>query len=185
MNVSGSFPTSGAGALFSATATTNNENGSNQQLFTASSGTFAVRAANANGLNTFAKPGQAKHLETNAIGTGGAGKLQTLVDFKGDGGGDTVAITDGTNPSGKYACPAGQTCQADYSEVLFSRTDFGAPYFKWSLTAQVPKTYTLARASSPTTRPDRRPDLCSSRTRVCSAARHIAATLTPGPVHQP
>ena len=145
VNVSGSFPTSGAGALFSATATTNNENGSNQQLFTASSGTFAVLAANANGLNTFAKPGQAKHLETNAIGTGGAGKLQTLVDFTADGGGDTVAITDGTNPSGKYACPAGQTCQADYSEVLFSRTDFGAPYLKWSIKAQVPGTYTLAK----------------------------------------
>jgi hypothetical protein len=145
VNVSSTFPTSGAGALFSATATTNNENGSNQQLFTASSGAFAVLAADANALQTFAKPGLAKHLETNAIGTTGAGRIQTLVDFTADGGGDTVAITDGTNPSGKYACPAGLTCQADYSEVLFSRTDFGAPYLRWSVKAQVPGTYTLAR----------------------------------------
>ena len=146
VNVSSTFPTAGAGALFTASATTNNENGSNQQLFAASSGNFAVTGADPNALKTFAKPGLAKHLETSAIGTANAGKIQTLIDFTADGGGDTVAITDGANPSGKYACPAGLTCQADYSEVLFERTSFGDdPYLKWTVKAQVPGTYTLAK----------------------------------------
>jgi hypothetical protein len=144
VDVSATFPTNATG-LFSATSTTNNENGSNLQLFTATSDPFTVQPASANGLTTFTPPGQKKKLETSALGTTGAGRLQSTVEFTADGDGDTVALSDGTNPTGKYACPTGLTCQPDYSEVLFSRSDFGNPYLKWSLKALVPGTYALSK----------------------------------------
>ena len=149
VDVASTFPTDATG-LFSAAATTNNENGSNQQLFTASSEPFRVNAASANALQTFVPPGQLKHLNTAGLGPASAGNLSTSIDFKATGQGDVVAINEGTNPVGSYACPtdllpSGVTCQPDYSEVLFSRSGFGAPYLTWTLNASVPGTYTLAK----------------------------------------
>jgi hypothetical protein len=145
VNVSADFPTNATG-LFSAVATTNNENGSNLQSFPADSGGFAVQAASANGLQTFVPPGQLKQLNTAGLNTAGAGKLSTAIKFAASAQGDAVAINEGTDPVGKYACPSGLTCQPDYSEVAFTHSGFGAPYLTWTLTALVPSTYTLSKA---------------------------------------
>jgi hypothetical protein len=139
--------------LFWAKVTTNNENGSNQQLFIAASGPvtgddtpptpFNVSAFDANLLSSFAPPGQVKHLFTSA--PSGANKLGTTIDFTAHGTGDTVAITEGTSNSTTYQCPTFLSCETTYSEVITSTETFGSPYFKWTLTALVPKNYTLSQ----------------------------------------
>lgn len=140
--------------VFSADVITNNENGANQQHFTASSGPwagdpepgFAVGAFSANGLNTFVPPGQAKQFFTSALGAEGAGNLSTTINFTTTGA-ELLAINEGTTvPGGPYQCPTGLTCQSDYSEVITTSGSFEAsPYFVWKLTALVPKTYSLAK----------------------------------------
>ena len=138
--------------LFSASVTTNNENGSNQQTFTATSGPwegstdpgFSVDAFGANGLNTFLLSGQTPSLATAGVG-GAAGDLSTKVDFTTSNR-ELVAITEGTNPVGFYQCPSGLSCQPDFSEVTTTSGAFGAPqYFRWTLTAIVPKQYALSK----------------------------------------
>jgi hypothetical protein len=139
--------------LFWAKVTTNNENGSNQQLFIAASGPvvgddtppapFNVSAFDANLLTSFAPPGQAKHLFTSA--PSGDNKLSTTIDFTAHGTGDTVAITEGTSTDTTYKCPTFLSCETTYSEVITSTETFGTPYFKWTLTALVPKNYTLSQ----------------------------------------
>jgi hypothetical protein len=138
--------------LFSASVTTNNENGSNQQTFMATSGPwegsadpgFGVDAFGANGLNTFLLSGQTPSLATAEVG-GAAGNLSTQVDFTTSNR-ELVQINEGTNPVGFYQCPAGLNCQPDFSEVTTTSGAFGAPqYFRWTLTAIVPKTYALSQ----------------------------------------
>lgn len=140
--------------LFWARVTTNNENGSNQQLFIAASGPtagddtppapFNVSGFDANLLTSFAPPGQVKHFFTSA--PSGDNKLGTTIDFTAHVAGDTVAITEGTSSSTTYQCPSFLRCEVAYSEVITSTETFGAPsYFKWTLTALVPKSYTLSQ----------------------------------------
>ena len=138
--------------LFSASVTTNNENGSNQQTFVATSGPwegsaepgFGVDAFGANGLNTFLLSGQTPSLATAGVG-GAAGKLSTQVDFTTSNR-ELVAITEGTNPAVFYQCPSNLSCQADFSEVTTTSGSFAtSPYFTWRITALVPKTYALSQ----------------------------------------
>jgi len=133
-----------AGALFSATATTNNENGSNQQTFDVSSGAFAVEATGANTLATFALDGQSEDLSTSAVG-GGGGNLNTNVKFNTSAK-ELVQISEGTSTAALYPCPAGLVCQPDFSEVTTTSGAFTtSPFFTWKLTAIVPKTYALSQ----------------------------------------
>jgi hypothetical protein len=140
--------------LFTAQVTTNNENGSNLQVFNATSGTFRVQAANANGLSTFVKPGQGnKTYNTNAVA--GSNKLQTKLNFNQSAGGNLVSIaeTDGGSTAFLYTCPTGLTCQPFEATISVqdglsgAATDFGqSPFLVVTLTALVPKTYTLSKA---------------------------------------
>ena len=132
----------GAGPLFSATVTTNNENGSNVQTRNADSGDFAVGAFDPDAVNTFVFNGTA-NLFTAPVGSGG--NLNTNVKFNANK--QLVAINEGdTGVTGFYVCPAGLSCQNDYSEVTTSVESFTAPpFFTWKLTAIVSKAYTLSQ----------------------------------------
>ena len=131
--------------LFTATVTTNNENGSNTQTFDASSGAFAVEATGNDTLSTFVLDeivGQ--NLATSNVG--GTNKLNTNVTFNTSNK-ELVQINEGVaSTAGLYACPAGLSCQPDYSEVTTTSGIFAtSPFFTWRLTAIVPKTYSLSQ----------------------------------------
>jgi hypothetical protein len=135
-----------AAALFTASVTTNNENGSNTQTFGASSGGFAVEATGDNTVATFALENVPEDLSTTGVG-GDAGNLSTNVKFT-SGNKELVQINEGSSTSGFYVCPTGvsQACQTEYSEVTTSSGFFSAaPFFTWKLTAVVPKTYSLSQ----------------------------------------
>ena len=142
---------SGTGALFTANVETNNENGSNSQVFQASSGSFGVDPATNNDLGTYAKPG---HTTPQTFGTTGApglaNKLTTAVTFKTNTAtGNLVQIAEESGVAVEYVCPSGLTCQPDATTVDIDdgSGDFSArPYLTWQLTAQVPKTFTLSKA---------------------------------------
>ena len=141
---------SGTGALFTANVETNNENGSNNQVFEASSGAFAVDPATSNDLGTFAKPG---HTIPQTFGTTGAAglanKLTTAVTFKTNNAtGNLVQIAEASGVAVEYVCPSGLVCQPDATTVDIDdgTGDFStSPYLTWKLTAQVPKTFTLSK----------------------------------------
>ena len=139
--------------LFTARVTTNNENGTNQQLFTADSGPFppsttngfAVTAFDGDNVFTFTPDGDSPTLFTSPVG--GNNKLQSTVNFTADGG-KLVSMTEGTSaPTDTfYRCPTGLNCQPFWSQVTAGNGTFdSAPYFTWTLTALVPKSYTLSQ----------------------------------------
>lgn len=142
--------------VFKVQVTTNNENGSNLQLFTADSGTgFAIQPTSANGLSTFVKPAPGQLRQTfNTNGVAGTNKLQTKVDFDQSAGGNLVSIAETDNGSTNflYTCPDGQSCQPVETTISItndlsgSATEFGSPFLQVTLTALVPKTYTLSKA---------------------------------------
>jgi len=145
--------------LFSATVTTNNENGSNTQTFSADSGAefdslgnpipnalfYKVSAFAENSLYTFALDGVSEDLSTSVVG-GAAGNLNTKVSFN-SANKELVRINEGsTTTSGFYMCPSGLSCQDDYSEATTTSGFFStSPFFTWKLTAIVPKTYALSQ----------------------------------------
>jgi len=146
--VSDGYVAPASGALFTASATTNNENGSNTQTFPVNSGSFAVSAFGENAVSTFVLDGViGENLFTSPVG-GAAGKLNTNVTFN-TANKELVSINEGTTGSGVnalYQCPSGLVCQADYSEVTTTSGSFtNAPFFTWKLTAIVPKTYSLSQ----------------------------------------
>jgi hypothetical protein len=146
--------------LFTARVTTNNENGTNQQTFTADSGPrfdadnvqikdpFAVSAFGADSVATFLLEGNDKHLFTSGVGSNAGGDLSTDVKFNAANK-EIVSIneaTSGDGTTGFYKCPTGLNCQSLYSEVSTTTGSFGsAPFFVWTLTAIVPKTYSLSQ----------------------------------------
>jgi hypothetical protein len=133
-----------AGPLFTATVTTNNENGTNAQTFTTSSGSFAVEATGDNTVATFALENVPQDLSTTGVG-GSAGNLSTNVTFNTSSK-ELVQINEGSSTSGFYLCPAGLSCQPDYSEVTTTSGFFSTtPFFTWKLSAIVPKTYSLSQ----------------------------------------
>jgi hypothetical protein len=139
---------------FSVQVTTNNENGSNLQLFKADSGGFKVSPQGTDGLDAFAPFGQA--VPTLATkGPAGNNKLQTRVDFSQTAGGNlvTIAETDNGGTQFKYICPAGLSCQPFEATITVqdgltgNAALFGAsPFLQVTLTALVPKTYNLNKA---------------------------------------
>jgi hypothetical protein len=142
---------SGTGALFTANVETNNENGSNSLVFEATSGGFTVDPSTNNDLGTYAKPG---HTTAQTFATTGApglaNKLTTAVTFKTNtASGNLVQIAEASGTFFGYVCPSGLTCQPDATTVDIDdgNGDFSAsPYLTWTLTAQVPKTFTLSKA---------------------------------------
>jgi hypothetical protein len=144
VNVDDTFTATSATGLFTASVTTNNENGQNQQTFAASSGSFKVDAFAADSLSTFALDGKAEDLSTSGVG-GSGGNLSTNVKFNTSNK-ELISLNEGTSTTAIYPCPAGLSCQPSYSEVTTSSGFFTtAPYFRWTLTALVPKTYSLSQ----------------------------------------
>jgi hypothetical protein len=151
-DVAQSFDTSTTDA-FTASVRTNeqlNPNGSNGQIYEATSGTTLVSPFSANALSTFSTPGQLKRWGTSEVG-GQAGNLSTSILFRATDTGNVLNITeagDGSDLALAYPCPEGLICQPDLVQVTIDSGDltFGAPYVEWTLTALVPKTYTLSKA---------------------------------------
>ena len=144
VNVTSSYVATGQPSdLFSATVTTNNENGSNTQTFSASSKAFAVEATGSDTLSTFVLDGVVgENLATSDVDA--ANKLNTNVTFDTSNK-ELVRINEGTS-SVVYPCPAGLNCQATYSEVTTTTGSFSTtPFFVWRITAIVPKTYSLSQ----------------------------------------
>ena len=139
-----------AATFISATATTNNENGSNLQEFKANSGSFQVQDATADFLASWVPSGtNGKSFATTALGGDGAGNLSSIITFDASAD-ETISLTDGKkSPSGPYQCPTLPvvlSCQDDYSEAVTTSGFFGSPsYFHWTLNALVPKTYSLSQ----------------------------------------
>lgn len=160
VDVTSAFVAAGQPAtLFSATVITNNENGTNQQLFTAVSGPFPdgdpetpddpgfqVGPHSDNGLSTFVPPGQLKQLATGPVASGN--NLSTNITFTA-GARETVRILEGTSTNVLFPCPTTPVvlnCQPDFSQVVTNSGFFeDTPFFAWSLTARVPKTYALSQ----------------------------------------
>jgi len=148
------------GILFKSTVTTNNENGSNTQTFSASSGpqldangvpipnspAFAVEPFGTNSLSTFALDGTNTNLATSDVTS--TNVLNTAIKFNSSNK-ELVQINEATSGDGTigfYKCPAGLSCQTDYSEATTTSGSFAsAPFFSWTLTAIVPKTYSLSQ----------------------------------------
>jgi hypothetical protein len=160
VNVTSDFVAPTVQPLFWAKVQTNNENGSNKQVFVAASGpsaddptpppAFNVGAFSDNGLNTFVVKGRTGvELSTSPASVNGtAGKVSTAIKFDTTAY-EEVGITEGTSSGSSgslYPCPnlAGLSCQPGYSEVKTTSGFFSsAPYFKWTLTVVVPNSYVL------------------------------------------
>jgi len=132
--------------VFTASVTTNNENGSNQQTFPVGSGTFVVEPTGDNTLATFELAGSSEDLATAGVDASKSNKLSTNVKFN-TANKELIQINeDDSTTTGFYACPTGLSCQNDYSEVTTSTETFStAPFLTWKLTALVPKTYSLSQ----------------------------------------
>jgi hypothetical protein len=148
MDVASTFNTVTQAARFvSAQVTTNNENGTNQQTFPASSGSFQVQARNPNHLASWVPSGQSNaSFSTAALGSQDAGNFSSTIAFDTSSN-EAVALTEGTTTA-YYPCPTGLACAlpTEYTEATTTSGSFaGSPYFRWTLRALVPKTYTFSQ----------------------------------------
>jgi hypothetical protein len=136
----------GNSITFSASAETNNENGSNRQVETGTSGTLNVTAFNANSLTTANLQGL---VSTSTLGSFGAGNLQTSLNLLQNNGGkgNVIAIVEGTSSTQpSYCVTLKLTCQPDFTDVTVNAGAAVSPYLETILTAQVPKTYNVKKA---------------------------------------
>jgi len=136
----------GTSLVFSASAETNNENGSNVQVEPGFSAPGQVNAFNANTLWTANLGGDESTL---ALGSGNAGNLQTTLNLLGNNGGNgnTIAIVEGTNATQPgYCVTLKLTCQPDFTDVTVNAGAAVSPYLETILTAKVPKTYNIRKA---------------------------------------
>jgi hypothetical protein len=136
----------GNSITFSASAETNNENGSNRQIVAGTSGPLKVLAANANSVVTANLTGP---VQTDSLGTTGAGNLQTRLNLLQDNGGkgNVIAITEGVNATQPTVCVTLKlTCQPDFADLTVNGGNAVQPYLETVLTAKVPKTYSLKKA---------------------------------------
>ena len=131
---------------FSASAETNNENGSNRQVETSpDSAALEVVASNANQVFTANQNGL---VSTGALGTGN--NLQTTLNLLQDNGGkgNVIVIAEGSN--GKiqptYCVTLKVTCQPDFTDVTVNTGNTVTPYLETILTAKVPNSYSLKKA---------------------------------------
>jgi len=135
----------GDSTVISASAETNNENGSNQQVETGSASLHVILFS-ANAVSTFNLGGQAS---TSDLGTFDAGNLKTtlnLIETNG-GNGNAVVIAEGTNATQPAYCVALKlTCQPDFTDLTVNAGAAVSPYLETILTAKVPKTYNIRKA---------------------------------------
>lgn len=142
----GSTVPAGNTITFSASAETNNENGANRQVETGTSGALDVLEFDANSVTTFNLTGSAL---TSALGTTGAGNLQTTLNLLEDNGGkgNAIVIAEGTNSTQPSYCVSLKlTCQPDFTDVTVNAGAAVSPYLETVLTAIVPKNYNIKKA---------------------------------------
>jgi len=144
-NVAASVP-AGNSITFTASAETNNENGSNVQIMTGTSTPLVVLPFDANAVTTFNLGGK---VSTSALGQAGAGNLQTTLNLlqNNGGNGNAILISEGTSSTQPTICVSLKlTCQPDFTEVTVNGGDAVSPYLETILTANVPKTYNIKKA---------------------------------------
>ncbi|MEX1158580.1 MAG: hypothetical protein WEC79_06605 [Thermomicrobiales bacterium] len=151
VDVAGDFSLLTPTPLFTANVETNNENGSNNQIFQATSESFAVDPSSDNDLGTYVEPGLTTAQTVGTAGAQGAGnKLTTAVTFQpSQANGNLVSIAEALGTTFGFDCPSGLNCQPDATTVDIDGGTGSfdtSPYLTWRLTAQVPKTFTLSKA---------------------------------------
>ena len=142
---SDSVPTPPA-ITFSASAETNNENGTNKQVETGTSGALQVLAFSPNAITTFTLTGS---VSTLGLGQTNAGNLQTTLNLLQDNGGNgnSINIIEGTSSTQPAVCVSLKlTCQLDFTVVTVNGGSTVNPYLETTLTANVPKTYSVKKA---------------------------------------
>lgn len=130
---------------FTASAETNNENGSNLQVEQGSSAVTAL-AFDANAITTFNLTGQAG---TSALGSPGAGNLHTRVNLlqNNGGAGNAIAIVEGSSATQPAYCVSLKlTCQPDFVDLTVNDGAAVTPYLETTLVAVVPNKYNLKKA---------------------------------------
>ena len=136
----------GSTITVSASAETNNENGSNQQVEPDTSDPLQVLAFNANSVTTANISGQAG---TSTLGSPGAGNLHTRVNLlqNNGGAGNAIAIVEGTTATQPTYCVSLKlTCQLDFADVTVNAGAAVTPYLETTLVATVPNKYNLRKA---------------------------------------
>jgi hypothetical protein len=139
-------PTPPPAIKFSASAETNNENGSNRQVETSpDSAALEVVASNGNQVFTANQSGLAS---TAPIATGN--NLQTTLNLLQDNGGkgNVIVIAEGSNGKTQptYCVTLKLTCQPDFTDVTVNTGNTVTPYLETILTAKVPNSYSLKKA---------------------------------------
>ncbi len=131
---------------FTASAETNNENGSNVQVKSATSGPLKVVPFNANSVTTASLTGP---VSTDELGKPNAGHLQTTLNLLQDnlGKGNGVVIQDSTSTVQPTVCITYKlTCQPDSVDLTVNGGNAVLPYLETVLTAKVPSSYSLKKA---------------------------------------
>jgi hypothetical protein len=135
-----------SGTTFSASAETNNENGTNVQVMKGVSGPLAVVPASANGVTTANLSGL---VSTADLNTTGAGNLSTTLNLIGNNGGkgNVVVIQEGTETTQPAVCVSLKlTCQPDFVSLTVNDGAPVSPYLETVLTAKVPSSYNIKKA---------------------------------------
>jgi hypothetical protein len=135
-----------SGATFSASAMTNNENGTNLQIVSNTSAALNVVAASANGVTTANLNGL---VSTADLGTTNAGNLSTTLNLIGDntGKGNVVVIQEGSSTTQPAVCVSLKlTCQPDFVDLTVNSGSVVTPYLETVLTAKVPSSYNIKKA---------------------------------------
>jgi hypothetical protein len=130
---------------FTASAETNNENGSNLQVEPGSASVTAL-AFDANAITTFNLTGQAG---TSTLGSPGAGNLHSRVNLLQNNGGvgNAIAIVEGSSATQPAYCVSLKlTCQPDFVDLTVNGGAAVTPYLETTLVAVVPNKYNLKKA---------------------------------------
>jgi hypothetical protein len=136
----------GNSIVFTASAETNNENGTNNQIVAGTSTPLSVIVFNANSFTTANLIGE---VETSGFDVKGSGNLQTKVNLLEDNSGhaNTIAIAEGTNKKQPtYCTDLGLVCQSDFVELTVNSGSTVTPYLETVLVGKVPGSYSLATA---------------------------------------
>jgi hypothetical protein len=135
-----------SGTTFSASAETNNENGTNVQVKKTTSGPLTVVPASANGVTTANLNGL---VSTADLTKTGAGNLSTTLNLIQDNGGkgNVVVIQEGTTTTQPAVCVSLKlTCQPDFVDLTVNSGAAVTPYLETILTAKVPSSYNIKKA---------------------------------------
>jgi hypothetical protein len=131
---------------FTASAETNNENGSNVQVRSDTSSPLNVILFDANSVTTAGLTGP---VSTDELGKPNAGNLQTRLNLLQDNGGkgNVIVIQESTSAVQPTVCITLKlTCQPDSVDLTVNGGNPVLPYLETVLTAKVPSSYNIKKA---------------------------------------